>query len=155
LAFRGVDQRGGSGAVNRIEDQDLDALGDHGVGLLLLLVRVAVRVLVKHLATAAEFFDLGLEQRAVLLLIAGGGPVRHQEGDFALGLAAIPASAAFAATTATAGSHAGCQKQGGGEAQDSPCVLLHRCSSVLVVCPLRLVVIPAPAVRAAGGRSSP
>ena len=71
LAFACVDDRRRGGAVDRVEHHHLDALGQRGLSLLLLLGGVLVGVRVDDLAARAELLDLGLEQRPVLGLVAG------------------------------------------------------------------------------------
>ena len=66
LALACVDDRRGGRAVDRVEHQHLGALGQRGLGLLLLLGGVLVGVRVEDLAVRAELLDLGLEQRPVL-----------------------------------------------------------------------------------------
>ena len=76
-----LDQRGGSGGIHRVQHDGFHALGNHGVELLLLARCVAVGVLVEHFAGGAELLHLGLEAGAVVLLVAGGRLVGHQERD--------------------------------------------------------------------------
>jgi hypothetical protein len=71
----------GRGGVDRVEHQDLGAVGDGGLGLLLLLRRVLVGVRVDHLAIRAELLDLRLEQGPVLGLVPGVLRLRQQERD--------------------------------------------------------------------------
>ena len=86
------DDGAGGLAVDRVEHQHLGAVGEGGLGLAQLLGRVLVGVGVEHLAVGAELLDLGLEQRAVLGLVAGGLGLGQQERD----LAALAAAAAAA-----------------------------------------------------------
>ena len=79
LALRQADHRGRGLRVDRVEHDDLGALGDDRVELLLLQRHVGVGVLVDHLAVGAELRHLGLEAREVVLLVAGRALVGHQE----------------------------------------------------------------------------
>ena len=80
LRLRLLDQRGGSGGIDRVDDDDLGALGDHRVELLLLARGIGIGILVEDLAGRAELCHLGLEARIVVLLVAGRSLVGHQEG---------------------------------------------------------------------------
>jgi hypothetical protein len=58
-----------------------EALGDRGLGLLLLLGRILVGVRVEDLAVRAELAYLALEVRAVLRLVPCGLRLRQQQRD--------------------------------------------------------------------------
>src|SRR5690606_15530470 len=67
--------------VHGVQDQHGDPLGQHGLGLGLLLGDVLVGVLVGDLALGAEFGDRLLEVGAVELLVAGGLGIGQQQAD--------------------------------------------------------------------------
>ena len=81
LRLRQLNEAGCGSRIDRVEHDDLGALGNHRVELLLLQRHVGVGVLVDDRAFGAELFHLGLEARKVVLLVAGRGLVRHQECD--------------------------------------------------------------------------
>src|SRR6185295_1894419 len=83
--------------IDRVQHEHACALRDRGVGLLLLLVRVLAGVLVEDLAVGAELLDLGLEERPVLLLIAGRLGLGQEEGDRLPAAASVPAATAASA----------------------------------------------------------
>ena len=85
LLVREGDQRGGGGGVDGIEHDDLRALSDDRVELLLLLGRVGVGVLIEHLAIRAELLHLGDETGVIMFFVAGRALVGHQEGDRSAG----------------------------------------------------------------------
>jgi hypothetical protein len=94
------DRRSGLG-VDGVEHDDVGSVGDGRLGLLLLGGGITVRILVVDFAFGAELADLLGEQGRVLLLVAGGREIGHQEGDVARLLAA-PAVASAGRCTARA-----------------------------------------------------
>ncbi|MGC5411432.1 hypothetical protein ACPXCX_48355, partial [Streptomyces sp. DT225] len=66
------DPRGGLLGVDRGDRDDLDAVGDLLLELLLLLADVTARVVVDDLAVGAVLLDRVDEQRLVQRLVAGG-----------------------------------------------------------------------------------
>src|ERR1700722_6448477 len=80
LVARESDQRRGGGGIDRVEHDDLRALGDDRVELLLLLGGVRVGVLIEHRAVGAELLHLGNEAGSIVLFVAGRALVGHQEG---------------------------------------------------------------------------
>src|SRR3984957_10996101 len=80
LVVRESDQRRGGGGIDRVEHDDLRALGDDRVELLLLLGGVRVGVLIEHRAVGAELLHLGNEAGSIVLFVAGRALVGHQEG---------------------------------------------------------------------------
>ncbi|ENN88153.1 hypothetical protein RHSP_39463 [Rhizobium freirei PRF 81] len=80
LALRELHQRGGGRRIHRIEHDCLRALRDRRVELLLLTRGVAVGILIDDLAAGAELLHLGLEAREIMLFIASGTLIGHQEG---------------------------------------------------------------------------
>jgi hypothetical protein len=68
-------------AVDRVEHQHLRAVGQRGLGLLLLLRRVLIGVRVDDLAVRAQLRDLLLEEGAVRRLVAGGLALGEQQRD--------------------------------------------------------------------------
>jgi hypothetical protein len=87
------DDRPGGRAVDRVEHEDVGAVGQGCLGLRLLLGRILVGVAVEDLAVGAQVLDLGLEQRAVLRLVAGGLGLGQQEGDLEVASASARAAA--------------------------------------------------------------
>ena len=81
LALAWVTIGAGRRGVDRVEHEHLRAVGQRGLGLLLLLGRVLVGVAVDDLAVGAQLLDLGLEERPVLGLVAGGLGLRQEQGD--------------------------------------------------------------------------
>ena len=81
LVVRHLHQRGGGRGVDRVEHDDLRALRQHRIELLLLQRDVGIGVLVDHRAGRAELGHRRLEARIVVLLVAGRGLVGHEEGD--------------------------------------------------------------------------
>ena len=68
-------------AVEGVEHENLDALGEHGFGLLLLLRGIPVGVGVEDGAVGAQLLDLRLEERLVCARVACGHGVGKQEAD--------------------------------------------------------------------------
>ena len=92
--LRGLDHAAGARTVDRVEHDDAGALGDGGVDLLGLLGLVLVGVVVDDLAVGAELGDLGLEERLVEGLVAGGLGLGEQQGDDLAVAAAVAGVAA-------------------------------------------------------------
>lgn len=76
-----LDQGRCSGGVDGVEHDDLGALRDRRVELLLLPRGIGTGVLVDHLAALAELLHLCGKARIIVLFVAGRGLVRHQEGN--------------------------------------------------------------------------
>src|SRR6476659_6839952 len=98
-ALGAVGDRGRGLAVDRVEDEDVGALRQRGLSLLLLLGGVLVGVGVDDGAVGALGLDGGLEQRAVELLVASRLGLRQEQRDLlgATGAGATGAGAAAAA----------------------------------------------------------
>src|SRR6185312_3001514 len=92
------------GSIDRRDDQDLGALGDHVADLLHLLGDLVVTVLEVDLV--AELLEVGLDGVAVLDPTLGGLR-RHRDADERSLVVARAGVAAAATATAGAGSHRG------------------------------------------------
>ncbi len=122
LPGRLLDPRLGGLGVEGVEHDHLHALGDQGVELLLLLGRAALGVAVADLAVRAEGGDLGLDERAVEGLVAGGGCVLRQQQADGLGVPGAGAVLLVRAGLAAGGQREGHRDRGGAD-EDAT----HRC----------------------------
>src|SRR5690606_5833060 len=76
-----VDDAFGGLGVHRVEDEHPDALGEHRLGLRLLLGLILVGVLVQHLAVRAQLLELRLDERPVERLVPRGLRLGEQQAD--------------------------------------------------------------------------
>ena len=117
-----LDHAARTGAVDRVEHDDVRALGDGGVDLLGLLGLVLVGVVVDDVQSLQSSATCVLEQRLVEGLVAGGLGLRQQQGDGLAVAAAVGGVAAASVVVGAAGGQGrGAEEQGsaaGGDAVD-------------------------------------
>ena len=77
LRLGNLHQRGGGGAVHRVQHDDFRTLRDDRVELLLLQRRIPVGILIDHGAARTMFRHGRFEAGEVVLLIAGRCLIRH------------------------------------------------------------------------------
>src|SRR5919197_1285516 len=88
-----LDDAGGRLDVDGVKRERIGPVGQRGLGLGLLLLRILRGVRVDHLAARAVALDLGLELGPVVGLVARGLGLGQEQGDrLALGLAAAGAA---------------------------------------------------------------
>src|SRR5262249_19545101 len=98
--------------VHRIEHHDLDALCDRGLALLLLVGGHLVGVRVDDLDLRAELLELGLEERPIGRLVAGGLRLREEERDLAPAVVAAAGARGPGAAAGGRGAGAGAAAAG-------------------------------------------
>jgi len=111
----------GAGAVDRVEHDHGRALVDRGVDLLGLLGLVLVGVVVGDLAVLAQVGHLGLEERLVEGLVAGGLRLRQQEGDGLTTIATLATVVGAFVGAARSGAEGEQRRQGDGTGAGEKC----------------------------------